>query len=116
MAQPILTRNLQALTLTNITLAGTTSSSLIDISDCSVVAFQAVWTGTSPSGTVTLEGSLNGTTWSTFGASTISVTGASGNGLVNFSPAGMPFVRVTYTHVSGTTATLAVSVSTKQPA
>jgi len=115
MSQPILTRNLEALTLTNVTLVGTTPSSLIDISDCSIIAFQAIWTGTSPSGTVTLEGSLNGTNWSTFGASTISVTGVSGSGLVNFNPAGMPFVRVTYTHASGTTATLAVLVSTKQP-
>lgn len=116
MAQPILTRNLQALTLTNVTLAGTTSSSLIDISDCSIIAFQAIWTGALPSGTVTLEGSLNGTTWNTFGASSITVSGASGSGLVNFNPAGMPFIRVSYTHASGTTATLKVFVSTKQPA
>jgi hypothetical protein len=112
MSQPILTRNLTAISITSGT---TTSSSLIDISDCTVIAFQAIWAGTTPSGTVTIEGSLNGTTWSTFGASSITVTGASGNGLVNFNPAGMPFIRATYTHTSGTVTSLQVLVSTKQP-
>lgn len=113
MSQPILTRNTRVI---NITSGTTTSSSAIDISDCTVVAMQAVWAGTTPSGTVTIEGSLNGSTWSTFGASSITVSGATGNGLVNFSPAAMPFIRATYTHTSGTVSSLQVFVSTKQPA
>lgn len=113
MSQPILTRNLKVI---DITSGVTTSSSLIDISDCSVVAMQAVWSGTTPSGTVALEGSLDGVNFSTFGASTVTVTGASGNGVVNFSPAGMPFIRATFTYTSGTVASLKVYVSSKLPA
>lgn len=113
MAQPILTRNIKTI---DITSGVTTSSSLIDISDCTAIAMQAVWAGTTPSGTVTIEGSLDGSTWSTFGASTISVTGATGSGLVNFNPAGMPFVRTTFTYTSGTVSSLKVYFSSKQPA
>lgn len=113
MSQPILTRNLTAISITSGT---TTSSSLIDVSDCTFVAFQTIWAGTTPSGTVTIEGSLNGTTWSTFGASSTTVgTANTGSGLVNFSPLGMPFIRVTYTHTSGTITSLQVLVSTKRP-
>ena len=113
MSQPILTRNLKVI---DITSGATTSSSSIDISDCTVIAMQAVWAGATPSGTVTIEGSLDGSTWSTFGASSITVTGASGSGLVNFSPAGMPFVRATVTYTSGTVSSLKVYVSSKLPA
>ncbi len=79
MAQPILTRNSKVI---DITSGVTTSSSLVDVSDCTALAIQAVWSGTSPSGTVTIEASLDGVNFSTYGASSISVTGASGSGVV----------------------------------
>jgi len=51
MAQPILTRNSKVI---DITSGVTTSSSLVDVSDCTALAIQAVWSGTSPSGTLLL--------------------------------------------------------------
>lgn len=113
MSQPILTRNLQVI---NSVLDASAVSSSVDISDCTVIAVQAVWTGTSPTGTVTIEGSLDGSNWSTFGASSITVSGSSGNGLINFNPAGMPFVRVNFTKTGGTVATMKAYLSSKQPA
>lgn len=111
MAQPILTRNLKVI---DITSGVTTSSSLVDVSDCTALAVQAVWSGTAPSGTVTIEASLDGTNFSTYGASSISVTGASGNGVVSSGPIGFPFVRATFTYTSGTVASLKVYLSSKQ--
>jgi hypothetical protein len=111
MAQPILTRNSKVI---DITSGVTTSSSLVDVSDCTALAIQAVWSGTSPSGTVTIEASLDGVNFSTYGASSISVTGASGSGVVNSGPIGFPFVRATFTYTSGTVASLKVYLSSKQ--
>jgi len=113
MSQPILTRNITAI---NITSGVTTSSSVIDVSDCGMAAMQAVWAGTTPSGTVAFEGSLDGTNFNTFGASTITVTGATGSGLVPITNVAFPFLRVTFTYTSGTVSSLKVLVSTKQPA
>jgi hypothetical protein len=111
MAQPILTRNSKVI---DITSGVTTSSSLVDVSDCTALAVQAVWSGTSPSGTVTIEASLDGVNFSTYGASSISVTGASGSGVVSSGPIGFPFVRATFTYTSGTVASLKVYLSSKQ--
>ena len=111
MSQPILTKNVKVIDITSGT---TTSSSLLDVSDCATVAMQAVWTGTTPSGTVTLEGSLDGVNFSTFGAGSISVTGASGNGVVASNSIGMPFIRATFTYTSGTVTSLKVYLSAKQ--
>ena len=113
MSQPILTRNLQVI---NSVADASVNSASIDISDCTVIAVQALWTGAAPAGSVTIEGSLDGSTWNTFGASSITVSGASGSGLVNFSPAAMPFIRVNFTKTGGTVATFTAFVSTKQPA
>lgn len=113
MSQPILTRNLKVI---DITSGVTTSSSSVDVSDCSLVAMQAVWSGTTPVGTVTLEGSLDGVNFSTFGASSISVSGATGSAVVTSNAIGFPFLRATFTYTSGTVASLKVYVSSKLPA
>jgi hypothetical protein len=111
MAQPILTRNLKVI---DTTLSSSISSSLVDVSDCTALAIQAVWSGTSPVGTVTIEASLDGVNFSTYGASSISVSGASGSGVVSSGPIGFPFVRATFTYTSGTVASLKVYLSSKQ--
>lgn len=78
-------------------------------------AIQAVWTGT-PTGTFTVEGSLNylpnpdgspgtGTNagvWTSLGASVSNPAGSAGNSIVDISLTGVPWVRLTYVNVSGT--------------
>ena len=111
MSQPILTRNLKVI---DDAPTGNLSSDLIDVSDCTAIAVQAVWSGTSPVGTVAIEASLDGVNFSTYGASSISVSGASGSGVVSSGPIGFPFVRATFTYTSGTVASLKVYLSSKQ--
>lgn len=113
MSQPVLTKNVKVI---DITSGVTTSSSGLDISDCTMVAIQAVWSGTTPVGTVAIEGSLDGVNFSSISASTISVSGATGNGIVNVGYTAVPFVRATFTYTSGTVASLKVYLSSKQPA
>jgi len=111
MSQPVLTKNTKVI---DITSGVTTSSAMVDVSDCDKVAMQVVWSGTTPVGSVALEGSLDGVNFSTINSSTISVSGTTGNGILTIGSIAIPFVRATFTYTSGTVASLKVYISSKQ--
>lgn len=111
MSQPILTRNILAI---DITSGVNVSSPIQDVSNATLFTIQAIHTGSTPSGTVALQGSLDGINWNNL--TTISISGASGLGLGSFGPVAVPFIRVNYTHTSGTISSLKVYLATKMPA
>lgn len=66
-----------------------------------IVCLQAIWSGTSPVGTLQLQGSVNGANWFNVG-STVAVSGNTGSAQVTDANAGYNFARVLYTKTSGT--------------
>lgn len=90
-------------------------------------AIQAVWTGTLPIGVLKVQASNDQgtdnvgtgvTNWSDIPASgslnpaTVSVSGASGNGLFEIREAGYKWIRVVYTRTSGT-GSIAITINAK---
>lgn len=76
------------------------------------IAYQAVWTGT-PTGSVTIEGTVDGDTWTTITLdTTISAAGSADDALIVLN--NLPFVsiRLKYTASSGS-GTLNVNISGK---
>lgn len=70
------------------------------------VSVQAVWTASSVSATATLQLSNDGTTWDNF--TTATAITASGNVSWYLSPKDALYVRVLYTHTSGSSTTFRV--------
>ena len=66
-----------------------------------IYSVQLVWAGTLPVGTVTLEASNDGTTWTTVADSSTAISGNTGSGIIEYSLAGHKNVRVKYTRTSG---------------
>ena len=62
---------------------------------------QFKWTGTLL-GTVSLEESVDGTTWGPMAGSSQSTASVPGSHLISYSLAGFPFFRAKYVHISGT--------------
>lgn len=87
-------------------ITGTT----IDISMIEHVAHQIIWSGTSPVGTITIQGSLDSSNFSTI--STTAVAANTGSVLTNIPSVGYPYIRATYTATSGV-GTLNITVSGK---
>lgn len=111
-------------------MAGNLTSAPTILRSLSKVAYQAVWTGTSPVGTVAVQGSSdyalnpNGTvenagTWTTFTlqdssgtpVQSLPVTGNTGSGIVDLTT-GINAIRFVYTAGSGT-GSLTVTVNAK---
>lgn len=63
---------------------------------------QVQWSGTSPVGTLTLEASNDGASWSTVDGSLDDVYGDSGSGIYHVTDVFYPYVRLKYTRTSGT--------------
>jgi len=111
MAQPILTRNLEALTLISNT---STNSLAIDISDCTIIGVQAVAAGVAgtTAGSIKLQASCADI------GTALSVPAAFTNGVISLADVPYPLVRVAFTALTGGTpalTSLKVYVSTKQP-
>lgn len=66
-----------------------------------IISVECAWTGTSPVGTVQLQGSVSGSAYFNVG-STVAVSGNSGTVQVSDANAGYNFFRVLYTKTSGT--------------
>lgn len=100
------------------------------VSNLSMVSYEAVWTGSSPVGAVSVQGSndyllgaegniLNAGTWTTLPLSyngnsvmSIPVTGNSGNGVIDIASTGLYALRFVYTATSGT-GSLVVTIAAK---
>jgi hypothetical protein len=83
-------------------VTGAFNTSAVDASGLSLITAQYIWSsGSSPSGSVNIEGSLDGTNWSALGTS-VTVTGTSGVGLVAVASKAVKYARVAYSHISGT--------------
>jgi len=95
------------------TMGASVNSAPIDGSSLSHIVIEAVWSaGTSPVGTVALQGSVTGTNWIDIGTP-VSVSGASGFGFnQTASASAYGHIRVRFTRTSGT-GTLNVYLSAK---
>lgn len=96
------------------------------------ISYQAVWSGTSPVGTISIQGSndyvlsstgavLNAGSWDTLTISylgspvqSVPVTGNTGNGIIDITTTGIYATRLVYTATSGT-GSLTVTVFGKGP-
>jgi len=112
-------------------MSGNITSSPTVILDMYALSYALKWTGTSPVGAVSVEGSndfsldpegaiKNAGTWTTltlnYGGSAVTsipVTGNSGNGLIDVVSTGIYAVRLVYTATSGT-GTLTVTMVAKE--
>lgn len=103
----------QAMVVSQDMSAASITSNVIDIRYLDDIAIQAVWTGTSPVGTITVQGSLdysappmaiaNAGIWTTVVLSpTAAVSGNTGNILINMDQLSFPYIRIVYTKTSGT--------------
>ena len=101
-------------------MAGNITSSPTIILDMYALSYAASWVGTSPVGTISVQGSndfsvnaegaiMNAGTWNTltlnYGGSAVTsipVSGNSGNGLIDVTATGIYAIRLMYTATSGT--------------
>lgn len=90
----------------------TITSAPMDLLTITGAAFYISWTGT-PTGTLSVQGSLDGTNYADIGASISSQpAGGTGSNLLNLVDLMFRYVRVSYTNASGS-GTLSVSGSAK---
>lgn len=95
-------------------MASTRTGASVDISDCSSVYAQLIWSGgATPIGTFSLQFSADNSTF-TDSATPLAVTGNSGSVNINFASPGAPFARIIYTRTSGTGTTMNGYISAKQ--
>jgi hypothetical protein len=91
----------------NIPTLATTTSASIDLSNIVAFSIQFTWTGT-PTGTVSINASCDGTNWTLIPNSSAATGGAAGNFLVNYFEAGFRYIQAVYTNTSGTGTVIAV--------
>lgn len=105
--------------VTNGDMSGSLTSSVSLIPTLSLITYAFKWSGTSPVGTIKIQGSddysldstgtvSNAGTWTdlylTYNgvvASSVALTGNTGNGLVDLGPTGIYALRAVYTRTSG---------------
>lgn len=109
-------KTLYATSISAIDGTATATGTAVNTEFFPILAVQAVWSaGSSPVGTVTLEGSLDGTNFTAISGVSISVSGNSG-AIVGKPTATLNadrFVRAVYTRTSGS-GTISVYISGKQ--
>lgn len=78
------------------------------------VCYQVAWTSSNAVGTISVQGSVDGTTWNDLTFDPVLAQPASNNGayLINLALIPFPYIRLKYTRVSGT-GTLDVWLSAK---
>lgn len=73
----------------------------MDMQSLPYASFEAIWTGT-PTGTFSIEGSLDNTNWYPTGADVNNPAGSADSTLENLGfPAGFRYIRLSYTNISG---------------
>ena len=84
-------------------MTGTFYSTPIGVAGHASYGMQFIWaSGTSPVGTLTLEFSWDGTTWSDSGVTGVAISGNSGSTFANVtSSGGEPLARLKYARTSG---------------
>lgn len=83
----------------SVTIATFTASSSVNISSVSGYSVHMIWTGT-PTGTLSIKGSNDNSNFPL--VTSVSTGGTAGQSLTNIEKAHYNFVRVEYTHSSGT--------------
>jgi len=96
-----------------VSVAGDTTSDSLEVKEAVSIAVQAIWAGSSPSGTVSIQASNDGTNFKELSGGSITVSGNTGNDLKNFADCGFAYLRAVYTHSSGS-GTLTVQVNAKR--
>lgn len=97
---------------TDASMGADVTSTVKDISECTCVAVQGVWSaGSSPVGNMILQASLDDVTYSDI--STLAVSGNSGSNLFNVDNPGYRYLRLFYDRTSGS-GTLNVRISGKR--
>lgn len=91
----------------NVPTLATTTSATIDISNIVAFAIQFTWTGT-PTGTVSINASCDGTNWTLIPNSSSATGAGPGTFLVNYFEAGFRYIQAVYTNTSGTGTVIAV--------
>lgn len=79
----------------------TLRTSAVDVRSLPFGALEAVWTG-SPTGTFSVDASLDGTTWYPTGTTVNSPAGGADSTLINLSGMGFCYVSLKYTRTGGT--------------
>jgi hypothetical protein len=87
------------LIITSGDMTTTLTSSTVDIREIPGVAVQGYWSGTSPVGTLTLNGSNDGVVWTAM--SSLSVSGNNGSDMFNYVQPNMAYIQIVYTPTSG---------------
>jgi hypothetical protein len=89
------------------TLLGTQSaganadSGVLDLVDLTTASFYIAFTGSNVAGTLTLQGSVDGTTFFDYPGSSQSVTSSTGH-IYDLNPTGVRYFRVHWVYTSGT--------------
>jgi len=95
-------------------MSATVASATWNFSRFKSGSIQFVWSaGSSPVGSFTLEGSVDGTNWVTVDSTLAQISGNTGSQLIDIPFSGLPALRGKYTRVSGS-ATLDVYVFGKE--
>lgn len=95
-------------------MSSTQHSSSIEIREGIRLCFQASWTGSSPVGTLQVEGSNDNVIFSSDPeAAASNVSGNTGNVMIKIANTSYPYVRLTYNATSGT-GSLNASVNAKR--
>lgn len=78
------------------------TSDTLEVKEVNKVSVQWIWTGSSPVGTGHIQVSNNGTDWKTLSTNDTSVSGNTGNDMVNLPDIAYAYLRLLYAHTSGT--------------
>ncbi len=107
-------KTLLAKSIDNDTAAATVTGTAVPTEFFPIIGVQGVWTGT-VNGTITLEGSIDGTTYSAIAGVSIAPAGSAGSGISVPTATFIPhrFVRAVFTRTSGS-GLLNVYISGKQ--
>lgn len=82
-------------------MATTVTSDSLNIQQAAGYAVQAVWSGTSPVGTFTVEASNDNINFTSILNSPVAISGNTGSLMINVENAFYGFIRVVYTATSG---------------
>ena len=84
-------------------MSGNITSSPTNVSQLDKVDYSIEWAGAAPVGQITVERSLDGTSWKTLDISpTIDVSGNTGSHIIHLFKGSIEWLRVVYTKTSGT--------------
>lgn len=99
--------------LINASVATNHTSAIIDVKEALSMAVQTSWSGSSPLGTLVIQGSCDGTVFTTLSGGSVSITGSSGSNLLNVVEKGITHIQAVYTTTSGT-GTVLVTINAKR--